>query len=76
MKQGYYKLSYDDIYSEIDNLRKLGHEVKEPTTEELDYIIAAVENEQFFDGKEEVLDYVIDLIFEYLCGVEEEVEDE
>lgn len=56
-----------EIFQEIDHLRELGHEIKEPEDAELQYIIDMVETEeQGFYNRAEALDYVIDLIFETL----------
>jgi hypothetical protein len=56
-----------EILREIDNLRKIGHEIKEPEDAELQYIIDVVEeDEQGFYDREQALDYVIELIFEKL----------
>ena len=54
-----------EIMAEIERLRELGHEIKEPEDTELQYIIDMVETEeQGFYNRAEALDYVVELIFE------------
>lgn len=54
-----------EILQEIDNLRKLGHDIADPEDAQLQYIIDVVEaDEQGFYNREDALDYVVELIFE------------
>lgn len=54
-----------EILQEIDNLRKLGHDIADPEDAQLQYIIDVVEmDEQGFYDRNDALDYVVELIFE------------
>lgn len=61
-----FKVSNRNIFSEIDNLRELGHKLSEPTAEQLKDIKSAIEQEDFFDISE-LLSYLHDLIFKHLA---------
>lgn len=61
-----FKVSNKNIFSEIDNLRELGHELSEPTAEQLKDIKSAIEQEDYSDISE-LLSYLHDLIFKHLA---------
>lgn len=61
-----FKVSNRNIFSEIDNLRELEHELSDPTAEQLKDIKSAIEQEDFSDISE-LLSYLHDLIFKHLA---------